>query len=191
MHIPTQLRQDDRGELACRLWSIHEIQQLAFRFAQAHDSRDMAEMEQLFVPADSPLAWPEFNVVNACTRLPEYFQVAGPTMLFVANHVIDLVDSDHATGTVYCLAKLDVAGTWIEQAIQYQDTYERHDGAWRFSYRRHLLWYGVELPERPFEQPKTQWPLDATGRGSLPEAFPAWRAFYGISEEPTGYYGQP
>jgi hypothetical protein len=190
-HGPLTADRDETAALTRRLWAVHEIRQLAYRFAHAHDSRDMEELESLFVPADEPLTWPEFNVVNARTRLPEYFQVAGPTMLFVANHVIDLVDEDHATGAVYCLAKLDVAGMWIEQAIQYQDNYERRDGVWRFTQRRHLLWYGIELAERPFDQPKTQWPLDATGRGSLPEAFPAWRAFYGVAEEPTGYYGQP
>jgi hypothetical protein len=189
--VHTTADRDETAALTRRLWAVHEIRQLAYRFAQAHDSRDMDALEALFVPADEPLTWPEFNVVNARTRLPEYFQIAGPTMLFVANHIIDLVDDDHATGAVYCLAKLDIAGAWIEQAIQYQDTYERRDGTWLFAQRRHLLWYGIELPERPFEQPKTQWPLDATGRGSLPEALPAWRAFYDIAEEPTGYYGQP
>jgi hypothetical protein len=112
-------------------------------------------------------------------------------MLFVANHVIDLLDHDHATGSVYCLAKLDIGGTWIEQAILYQDEYARHEGLWRFAQRRHPLWYGIELPERPFEQEKTQWPAGGTGRGSLPEDFDAWRAFYGIAERPTGFYASP
>ena len=94
-----------------RLWSVHEIRQLAYRFAQAHDSRDMAEMGRIFIDADAPLTFPEFNLANVRETLPEYFQIAGPTMLFVANHVIDLVDHDHATGSVYCLAKLDIGGT--------------------------------------------------------------------------------
>lgn len=89
---------------------------------------------------------------------------------------------------MYCFAKLDIGGSWIEQAIQYQDVYELNDGAWRFARRRHLLWYGIELPERPLDQPKTLWPAEATGRGSLPEDFATWRAFYGITEEPTGFY---
>src|SRR5438094_773829 len=101
---------DETAALTRRLWAVQEIRQLAYRFAHAHDSRDMEAVESLFVPADEPLRWPEFNVVNARTRLPEYFQIAGPTMLFVANHIVDLIDEDHATGAVYCLAKLDVAG---------------------------------------------------------------------------------
>jgi hypothetical protein len=178
----------DRNE---QLWSIHEIQQLAHRFALAHDSRDLEAMERLFVPADEPLEWPSFNVVNALTRLPEYFAFAGPTVLFTANHVIDLDDDERARGSVYCLAKLDVGGTWVEQSLLYDDLYARHEGHWRFVSRRHLLWYGIELPQRPYEQPKTQWPVNATGRGSLPEDFVAWRRHYGIEAAPTGYYAQP
>jgi hypothetical protein len=173
------------------LWSVHEIRQLAYQFALAHDSRDMDEMERIFIDADSPLPFPEFNLANVRTTLPEYWRVAGPTVLFVANHIVELTDHDHATGSVYCLAKLDIAGSWIEQAILYQDAYQRQDGSWRFARRRHLLWYGIELPERPFDQPKTGWPATATGRGSLPEEFEAWRTFYGIAQPPSGYYGQP
>jgi hypothetical protein len=178
-------------DVAERLWSVHEIEQLVHRFALAHDSRDLAAMEQLFVPADAPLEWPSFNVVNALKRLPEYFAFAGPTMLFTANHIIELDGQDDAHGSVYCQAKLDLAGTWVEQALFYDDVYARHDGRWRFVSRRHLLWYGVELPERPFDQPKTQWPVNATGRGSLPEDFPSWRRHYGIAAPPSGFYAQP
>ena len=178
-------------DLADKLWSIHEIQQLAYRFAQAHDGRDMDELEAVFVPTATPLEFPSFNQANALTRLKDYFEFAGPTILFVANHLITLVDDDHATGSVYCFAKLSLGEAWVEQGIQYQDVYERYEGHWRFLKRTHLLWYGIELPERPLDQPKTQWPSNATGRGSLPEDFTTWRDFYGIAEAPTGYYGQP
>jgi SnoaL-like domain len=173
------------------LWSIHEIRQLAYRFALAHDSRDMPEMERIFISAAEALAFPDFNLANVRSTLPAYWRVAGPTMLFVANHIVNLIDQDHGTGSVYCLAKLDIGGSWIEQAILYEDAYERQGEVWRFAKRRHLLWYGIELPERPFEQRKTQWPAGATGRGSLPEDFEAWRDFYGVADPPSGYYAQP
>jgi hypothetical protein len=179
------------ADLAARLWSVHEIEQLAHRFALAHDSRDLVAMENLFVPADAPLQWPSFNVANALKRLPEYFAFAGPTMLFTANHIIEFDDDDHARGSVYCLAKLDLDGTWVEQSLLYEDVYARHQARWRFVSRRHLLWYGVELPERPFAQPKTQWPVNGIGRGSLPEDFASWRRYYGVGAPPTGFYAQP
>jgi hypothetical protein len=177
--------------LADRAMSIHEIKQLAYRFARAHDSRDLDEMKRIFVQSEAPLPFPDFNLANVLAVLPEYFKVAGPTILFVTNHVIEIDSAEAASGSVYCLAKLDIDGTWVEQAILYEDAYRRDDGTWRFVRRRHLLWYGIELPERPFDQPKTQWPVTATGRGSLPEDFAAWRSFYGISESPTGFYAQP
>jgi len=181
----------DTARRGDRALSMLEIQQLAHRFARAHDSRDLDEMPRLFVAAEEPLRFPSFNAINVLAVLPEYFNVAGPTVLFVANHVIDFIDDDNASGDVYCLAKLDIDGTWVEQAILYRDVYRRDEGSWRFVSRCHLLWYGIELPERPFAQPKTQWPVEATGRGSLPEDFASWRAFYRIAGPPTGYYGQP
>lgn len=176
------------AETVDRVWSVQEIQQLACRFALAHDSRDIDAVDRLFVKADEPLEFPEINIVNVRATWPEYWRVAGPTMLFVSNHIVDLIDHDHARGTVYCLCKLDIAGDWLEVAVMYQDEYRRDEGSWRFQQRRHLMWYGIELPERPFDQPKTTWPASPLGRGSLPEDFPSWRAFYGIPEPPTGYY---
>lgn len=173
------------------LWSVHEIQQLAYRFALGHDTRDMALLETLFVDHREPLEWPSLNIENLRRSLPIGLRRAGPTMLFVANHIIDLEGADRASGKVYCLARLSVGDTWVEQAIMYLDRYRRIDGTWLIDERRHLLWYGVELDERPFDQAKTQWPVSPVGRGSLPEEFPAWRDFYGIDEAPTGFYASP
>jgi hypothetical protein len=174
-----------------RLWSVHEIQQLACRYALAHDSRDMAMLDTLFVDAREPLDWPSFNIENLRRSLPVGLKHAGPSILLVGNHIVELQDDERATGSVYCLARLAVGGGWVEQAIIYFDSYRRVDGTWLIDQRRHLLWYGVELDERPFDQPKTTWPVSPVGRGSLPEDFPAWRAFHGISELPTGFYASP
>ena len=179
------------GQMLDRLWSIHEIQQLACRYALAHDSRDMAMLDSLFVDAQEPLAWPAFNIENLRRSLPEGLKHAGPSILLVGNHIVELHDAVRASGSVYCLARLAVGGAWVEQAILYFDHYERVDGRWLIEHRRHLLWYGVELDERPFDQPKTSWPVSPVGRGSLPEDLPAWRAFYGISGPPTGFYASP
>jgi hypothetical protein len=174
-----------------QLSSIEEIRQLAFRYAHAHDFRDMELMEDLFADATEPLEYPSFNVVNARQIFPVYWKFAGPAFLLVSNHIVDVASETDATGTVRCLAKLDVGGTWIEQAILYQDRYRHERGAWRFVDRRHLLWYGVELAERPLDQEPTQWPTSPVGRGSVPEDIPSWREFYGIAEAPGGFYSQP
>jgi SnoaL-like domain len=136
------------------LWSVHEIRQLAYRFAQAHDSRDMPEMERIFVGADEPLAFPDFNFANVRSTLPAYWQVAGPTMLFVTNHIVDFIDNDHATGAVYCLAKLEITGSWTEQAILYRDAYDRRDGVWLFTQRRTSSGMESSYPSAPSSSPR-------------------------------------
>ena len=100
------------------------------------------------------------------------------SILFVGNHLIDFSDADHATGGVYCRAQVQDGERWIEQAIHYRDSYERRDGAWLFVRRVHRLWYGVEAAERPLDQPPANWPEHQAGRGTLPEEWPSWHAFW-------------
>ncbi|MBF4571871.1 nuclear transport factor 2 family protein [Herbiconiux sp. VKM Ac-1786] len=170
------------------LLAAHNIQQLALDYALAHDSRDLDAMEQLFVPTDLEVDFPRFTGRILLRSLRAYFEVAGPTILFVTNHRLELVEPDSARGTVSCFAQLEVDGRFVQQAIQYRDEYVRNDGVWRFLTREHLLWYGVEEPTNPYRQPKSQWPAEVTGRGSLPEDFDSWRRYYGIAEAPTGHY---
>ena len=85
---------------------------------------------------------------------------------------------DHSTGIVYCRGQIQDGARWIEQAIQYRDRYERCDGEWLFVRRVHLLWYGVETAERPLDQPPANWPAHHTGRGTVPEDLPTWKAFW-------------
>jgi hypothetical protein len=79
---------------------------------------------------------------------------------------------------VYCRAQVQDGQRWIEQAIHYRDTYERRDGAWLFARRIHRLWYGVEAAERPLAQEPANWPERQEGRGTLPEEWPSWQAFW-------------
>ena len=67
---------------------------------------------------------------------------------------------------------------WVVQAIQYHDDYARRDGRWRFVRRRHLLFYGADILQRPIGLPPAHWPSSATGKGELPEASRTWRDFY-------------
>ena len=86
--------------------------------------------------------------------------------------MIDVVDADHATGIVSCRGEIELGEQWVVQAIQYHDTYERRDGDWRFVRRRHLLFYGADLLQRPIGLPLAHWPASATGKGELPEIAP-------------------
>ena len=96
-------------------------------------------------------------------------------MLEVTTHVINLHDANHATGTVYSRCEMGSKDTWGRQSIAYEDRYEQRDGLWYFVSRNHLLFYGVEVPERPLDQPPANWPEHALGRGSVPYDWSTWQ----------------
>jgi hypothetical protein len=158
-----------------------EIRQLACRYALAVDSRDMDLLCALFVP--DVRVGPYGEGRDALRRsMEESLSAIGVSILLVGNHVIDFESESRARGIVYCQAQIedDIAsgGTWIEQAIQYRDTYERRDGEWLFVRRKHVLWYGTVMPSSPLDQPAANWPESQVGRGTVPEDMPSWNAFW-------------
>jgi hypothetical protein len=154
-----------------------ELRQLVFRYALAIDSRDLDGLVSLFVP--------DVRVGRGTSGRPalraffaESLGAIGVSILFVGNQIVDFESPERARGVVYCRGQIQDGDRWIEQAIQYRDTYEKRDGAWLFVRRDHLLWYGVETAEKPLAQPPADWPASHVGRGTLPEAWPSWGAFW-------------
>ena len=96
-------------------------------------------------------------------------------VLEVTTHVINLHDADHAQGTVYSRCEMGSPAAWARQSIAYEDRYERRGEMWYFVSRNHLLFYGVELPERPLDQRPANWPEHVLGRGSVPYDWPTWQ----------------
>jgi ketosteroid isomerase-like protein len=154
-----------------------EIRQLAYRYAWAVDARDIDLLVSLFVP-DVRVGRDRVghDALRAFWR--DSLSAMGVSILFVGNHLIDFSDAGHATGGVYCRAQVQDGERWIEQAIHYRDSYELRDGAWLFVRRVHRLWYGVVAAERPLAQPPANWPEHQVGRGTLPEEWPSWHAFW-------------
>ena len=165
---------DDLAQLLAR----DEIRQLALRYALAIDSRDIDTLVGLFVD-DVQVGRNSFGRQALRENFDRQLREVGITILFVGNHLIDFQDEDHATGTVYCKNEAQHGEQWIHQAILYEDAYERRDGRWLFVRRRHLLWYGSGAGENPLALDPAQWPLRQVGRGTLPEAWPTWKAFWG------------
>jgi hypothetical protein len=159
-----------------RLWAVHEIRQLAYRYALAQDSRDMELLLSLWAETPEPAEPPVIDVHTVRSEAARWFR-KGATIHFVGNHLIDLAGPDEASGTVYCWAALDFGDEFVDQAILYQDRYVRHDGRWLFLTRRHLLWYGIERDRNPMRQEPATWPRGYTGRGPLPEELPSYRAW--------------
>jgi hypothetical protein len=160
-----------------RVIARDEIRQLTARYALAIDSRDLDLLVSLFVP--------DVRVGRDASGRPalrEYFAnslgAIGVSILFVGNQIVDFESRERARGVVYCRGQIQDGDRWIEQAIQYRDLYECRDGAWLFARRDHLLWYGVEASERPLDQPPANWPASHVGRGTLPEQWPSWGAFW-------------
>ncbi len=154
-----------------------EIRQLASRYAVALDARDLDTLVSLFVD-DVQVGRVGVGREALRASFREQLRDLGVTILSVGNHVIDVQDHDHATGIVSCRGEIEMGGEWVVQAIQYHDTYERRDGRWRFVRRRHLLFYGADMLQRPIGLPPARWPASATGKGELPEILATWRAFH-------------
>jgi ketosteroid isomerase-like protein len=169
--------QAGEAETLARLVAYEEIRQLAARYALAVDSRDLDALVGLFV--DDVGAGPDGVGRPALRRtFDRSLRAVGVTVLHVGTHVIDLVDTDHATGSVYCRAEVEDGSRWVTQAILYQDRYERRDGRWYFERRRHLLFYGAEVPLNPLTLPDADWPAHHDGRGTVPGCFDTWHRFW-------------
>ena len=140
-----------------RLWAAHEIEQLAYKYAYAFDSRDVDALGSLWAETDSPAGPPEIDIHSVRNDFDQWLYGLGPTVLAVCNHIIEFDDDENAHGSVYCLAQIDMGDSFIDQSILYQDRYVLRDGRWLFLVRRHMLWFG---------QPREQPPLRA-GAGQL------------------------
>lgn len=168
-----------------RLLAYQEIRQLASRYALCVDSRDLDGLVRLFVP-DVRVGRERSGRDALRADFDRSLRSVGVTFLNTGNHVIDLVDRDHARGVVYCRGEIQDGGPesdrWIIQAIQYHDRYERRDGEWLFVRRRHHLVYGAELGSNPLELPPADWPSSQTGIGTLPHELDSWKRFWGLDE---------
>ncbi|MCA9502394.1 MAG: nuclear transport factor 2 family protein [Spirochaetaceae bacterium] len=164
-----------------KLLAYEEIRQLASRYAIHADARDLDRLVDLFVP-DVRVGREERGHEALRRQLDASFRGVGLTFLHVGSHVIDLVDSDHATGIVYTRGEIQDGGPdsdrFIVHAIQYHDSYERRDGRWLFVRRKHFLVYGAPLGVNPLGLPPANWPASQTGLGSHPFALETWQRFW-------------
>jgi len=160
-------------------WLVaHEqIRQLASRYAVALDARDLDTLVSLFVD-DVRVGRDQVGHEALRASFTVQLKDLGVTILLVGNHVINVVDDDHATGIVSCRGEIEMGEQWVVQAIQYHDDYERRDGDWLFLRRRHLLFYGADMLQRPIGLPMAHWPASATGKGELPEVLTTWQDFH-------------
>jgi len=160
-----------------KLLAFEQIRQLAAHYAVAVDSRDLDALVALFIE-DVRVGRDTFGRAALRESFDTSLRGIGVSMLNVGTHAIDLVDADHATGSVYCHGQIQDGDRWIHQMILYRDSYERRSGEWYFVRRIHELWYGQQAECNPLDQPPADWPANHDGRGTVPESWPTWSAFW-------------
>jgi ketosteroid isomerase-like protein len=161
-----------------RLESLHEIGQLASRYAQAADARDLGAILGMFV---DDVDCGRFGTGREALRASyeilhrRFYR----TIHQVVGHTIDLVDADHATGRVVMRAEHEVRDRWVVVLMCLFDTYERRDGAWYFVRRKPETWYASDIDERPAGPDWTAPGWGENGRRPrLPHLFSTWDAFW-------------
>ena len=160
-----------------KLLAHEQIRQLAAHYAVAVDSRDLDALVALFID-DVRVGRDTFGRDALRASFDVSLREIGVSILSVGTHAIDLVDADHATGSVYCHGQIQHGDRWIHQMILYRDTYERRDGDWFFVRRIHELWYGQAADRNPLDQEPANWPTNHDGRGTVPGSWPSWAAFW-------------
>jgi ketosteroid isomerase-like protein len=160
-----------------RLLAYEEIRQLAARYAVALDARDLDALVALFID-DVQVGRSGRGRDALRAMFDTSLRTVGMTILNIGTHVIDLVDDDHATGSLYCKGEIQDGERWIHQAILYRDTYERRAGRWQFVRRIHELFYGAEVGVNPLTLPAANWPEHHDGLGTAPQSWETWSAFW-------------
>jgi hypothetical protein len=167
------------ADLAARIDRIESqlaIQQLPIRYALAVDGRDIDTWVALFVPdVDCGKAGRGREALRAV--IEPAVRTFYRSIHQICGHAVDFIDTDHATGRVYCRAEHEDRGGWYVMAICYFDDYERRDGDWLFTRRRERHWYAADVLDRP-TAPFLGWPGHERSAPRLPAAFPTWSGFW-------------
>jgi ketosteroid isomerase-like protein len=177
-----------------RVESELAIRQLPSRYALAVDSRDLDTWVSLSVEdVDCGRHAKGRDALKAF--IAPHVRTFYRSIHLVGVHVIDFVDADHATGTVYCRAEHEDGDKWIVMAILYFDTYERRDRSWYFVRRSERHWYSADVLERPSAPDFQHWPKWQDAKPQLPEKFATWLPFWadatrdqidGVTNRPIG-----
>ena len=165
-----------------------EIQQLPVRYAVAVDSRNVDALVELFAADVDCGRWGSGReALKAYFGSPQVLSGFYRSVHLICGHAVDLVDAQHATGTVYCRAGHEDQDHWVEMAICYFDRYVRSEGRWCFERRDEKHWYSTDWESRPGRPGFQNWPDKYDGpkhQPQLPHAWPSWqRDWLSVGEE--------
>jgi hypothetical protein len=160
-----------------------DLRTLVYRYAVAADARDVDTVAGLF-SAEANFG-PHGTGSDGARSFYEEALAGSPLMILnVGNVLLEIDDDSHARGVVYCRGELESGDEWVVQQIMYRDRYVREAGGWRFRSRQHLLFYGADLLTRPIGLPPAGKPETFKGRGTAPNVWPTFQAFWDRHPEP-------
>jgi hypothetical protein len=172
-------------DLAQRLERVEaqlEIGQLPARYALAVDSRNLDDLVALFAVDVDCGRWGQGrDALKAYYGSKNVLTGFYRCVHLICGQTIDLVDADHAKGTVYCRAGHEDGDHWVEMAICYFDTYVRSEGRWCFKRREEKHWYSTDWQKRPQGPSFQDWPGKYDGprfQPQLPHAWPSWQRYW-------------
>jgi hypothetical protein len=170
-----------------RLEDTEQIRQLVARYSLALDSRNVDMLASLFV-ADVETHGGKVGRQALAEWFDPVLRPYRTTFHLVGNHIIDFVDDDHATGSVYCRPEHEVDDLWVVMPVIYDDRYERQDGHWYFRSRRPHAFYAADVNESPMQvEDRFNFPGNPfINRATLPERWDSWMAFWGKEREGKG-----
>lgn len=161
-----------------RLEAIDEIRQLAAKYALSLDMRDLDAHVGLFAPdirvgrerqgRAHLKAWVDDTLRHQFTGTSHH----------LGQHIIELVDADHAVGVVYSKNEHETGAEWVTMQMLYWDDYERIDGRWCFRRRLPCYWYASDLNRPPIGDLKMRWPGREPYAGTFHDLFPSWKEFW-------------
>lgn len=151
-----------------RLYDEHCIKRLAYEYADSLLVKDASRMLSLWATDLPPVTPPDCDIAWA-RRAPVRWADWGVTLLHVTTHMIAFDGPDAAHGRVQCIVQMEREEGFIDQSVLYEDDYVRRKQGWLFACRRHRLWFGKVRADDPLQQPRSRWPLEQVGLGTLSE----------------------
>jgi SnoaL-like domain len=174
-------KQQDLLRRIDRIESQLAIQQLPIHYALAVDGRDLDAWVALFVDDVNCGRHGRGRAVLRGLIEPQV-RTFYRSVHQICGHAIDLIDSETATGKVYCRAEHEARGKWVVMAICYFDEYARRDGRWYFVRRKERHWYSTDVLERPGQPVFQNWDAWPDAQPELPHAFPTWKEFWDAAD---------
>ncbi|WP_260583658.1 nuclear transport factor 2 family protein [Sphingopyxis sp. PET50] len=162
------------------------IQQLASRYARAVDSRNLADLGELFAPQT------RFGDHGAGAEGARAFYgpvLAGFYRSFhqIVGHVITDIEPDSARGTVYCRAEHEDGDHWIVNLMVYFDRYVRVEGGWHFLGRRPRFLFVGDPREAPRSLDFNTWPgREDRFTCELPQSDESWGDYWAQHADARG-----